>query len=76
MIGNLKELDQMLSFKTLITEKATEEQKRMLSLADQLLAEADQLLTSVDMLLSKDENGVIDTDTDFNECDDKIILMP
>lgn len=58
------------------SRNGTEEQKRMLSLADQLLAEADQLLTSVDMLLSKDENGVIDTDTDFNECDDKIILMP
>lgn len=58
------------------SRSGVEEQKRMLSLADQLLIEANELLRSVDLVLSKDENGEVDTDTDFNDPDDLIILLP
>lgn len=50
----------------------TQEQERMLTLADQLLSEVQETLKKVDMLLSNNDSGIIDTETSFNAPDDKI----
>lgn len=54
----------------------TQEQARMLTLADELLSEVQGTLKKVDMLLSNNDSGIIDTETSFNAPDDKIFLMP
>ncbi len=54
----------------------TQEQARMLTLADELSSEVQGTLKKVDMLLSNNDSGIIDTETSFNAPDDKIFLMP
>ena len=54
----------------------SQEQARMLELADRLAQEVKRELTNVDMLLSTEATGSIDTNTSFNRPDDIIMLMP
>ncbi len=58
-----------------ISRNSYQEQSRMLNLSASLAAEVKQALSDIDLLLSSGSSGSIDTETSFNQPDDKIYLM-
>lgn len=54
----------------------TQEQKRMLTLSDDLMSQALESLKNIDLSLSGNTDVDIVTETSFNRPDDKIYLMP
>lgn len=58
-----------------VNRYGTQEQQRMLALADELFAQALESLSSIDLILSGEQTTDIVTQTSFNEPTDKIYLM-
>lgn len=58
-----------------VNRYGTQEQQRMITLADELFAQALESLSSIDLILSGEQTTDIVTQTSFNEPTDKIYLM-
>lgn len=55
--------------------QAGNEQSRLLKLAGQLVSKATDTIKNIDLALTDPESGNVETETSFNEPDDKIFLM-
>lgn len=55
--------------------QASGEESRLLKLAGQLVSKATDTIKNIDLVLSDPESGNVETQTSFNEPDDKIYLM-
>lgn len=56
--------------------QASSEESRLFKLAGQLVSKATDTIKNIDLLLTDPDVSSVETQTSFNEPDDKIILMP
>ena len=54
----------------------TQEQDRLLIISAELRGQANSLIKDIDLLLSDPQDSDIETETSFNQPEDKIQLMP